>query len=80
MDRIKRHFKNLPSQEQVATLMLKLGMSVHDGGAYCGPVLQSDTAVARAIDVDEDCNLIVIPEGETSPVTLNSGEVRVKLS
>ena len=35
---------------------------------------------ARAIDVDEDCNLIVIPEGETSPVTLNSGEVRVKLS
>ena len=52
MDRIKRHFKNLPSQEQVATLMLKLGMSVHDGGAYCGPVLQSDTAVARAIDVD----------------------------
>ena len=32
--------------------MLKLGMSVHDGGAYCGPVLQSDTAVARAIDVD----------------------------
>lgn len=52
MDRIKHHFQNLPSQEMVAALMLKLGISVKDGNAYCGPVEQSDTAIARAIHVD----------------------------
>lgn len=52
MERIKQHFQNHPSQEQVATLMLSLGISVKDGNAYCGPIVQSDTAVARAIGVD----------------------------
>ena len=52
MDRIKRHFKNLPSQEQVASLMLGLGISVRDGDAYCGPIVQTDTGIARAIGVD----------------------------
>ena len=34
---------------------------------------------ARAIDVDDACNLIVIPDGASGPVTLNSGEVRVRV-
>lgn len=52
MERISKHFQNLPAQEQVAKLLLKQGISVRDGMAYCGNVEQSDTAVARAINVD----------------------------
>lgn len=52
MERISKHFQNLPSQEQVAKLLLKQGISVRDGVAYCGNIEQSDTAVARAIGVD----------------------------
>lgn len=52
MDRIKSHFSLVPKQEQVARLMLKLGIGVRDGDAYCGPIKQTDAAVARALDVD----------------------------
>ena len=52
MDRIKRHFQNLPSQETVARMFLKYGISVRDGSAFCGSIEQSDTALARAIGVD----------------------------
>ena len=52
MDRINRHFYIVPKQEQVARLMLKLGISVRDGDAYCGPIKQTDAAVARALNVD----------------------------
>ena len=34
---------------------------------------------ARAVDVDDACNLLVIPDGETRTVALNSGEVRVRV-
>ncbi len=52
MDRIKRHFSLVPKQEQVAKLMLKMGVSVRDGDAYCGPIKLTDAAIARALDVD----------------------------
>lgn len=52
MDRIKRHFMNLPSQEEVARMLLRQGISVRDGVAYCGNIEQTDTAIARAVGVD----------------------------
>lgn len=52
MDRISYHFSSVPKQEQVARLMLKLGISVKSGDAYCGPIKQADAAVARALDID----------------------------
>ncbi|MCQ2070818.1 MAG: regulator of amino acid metabolism, contains ACT domain protein [archaeon] len=36
----------------VARLMLERGISVRDGKAYCMDIEQSDTAIARAADVD----------------------------
>ncbi len=52
MNRIKRHFQDLPSQEKVARMFLKYGISVRDGSAFSGDIEQSDTALARACDVD----------------------------
>lgn len=52
MDRIKRHFMNLPSQEEVARMLLRQGISVKNGIAYCGTIEQTDTAIARAAGVD----------------------------
>lgn len=52
MERVSKHFQNLPAQEQVAKLLLKQGISVRDGVAYCGNIEQSDTAIARSIGVD----------------------------
>ncbi len=34
---------------------------------------------ALAADVDDACSLVVIPDGQTEPVTLNSGEVRIRM-
>lgn len=52
MERIRKQFQNLPSQEAVATLLLKQGISIRNGKAYCGNIEQSDTAIARAAGVD----------------------------
>lgn len=52
MDRILRMFEKYPSQEAVAVLMLRQGIGVRDGDAYCGDVKQSDAAIARAAGVD----------------------------
>ena len=48
MDRVHQLFEHYPSQEAVAMLMLRQGISVKDGNAYCGDIKQSDAAVARA--------------------------------
>ena len=34
---------------------------------------------AQAVDVDDACSLVVIPDGQTEPVTLSSGEVRIRM-
>ena len=52
MDRIHRLLRQYPSQEKVAMVMLRHGISVKDGKAYCGSIEQSDAAIARAADVD----------------------------
>ena len=48
----------------------------------CTVEVLRDTEVlytARVLDVDDACSLVVIPDGETTPRVLNSGEVRIKL-
>jgi len=52
MERIREAFKRYPSQEKVAVLLLKHGIRIENGLAYCGNIEQSDAAVARAAGVD----------------------------
>jgi len=52
MERISAVFAGLPSQEKVARMMLRLGLSVRNGNAYCGDVEMSDTALGKAAGAD----------------------------
>ena len=52
MDCVKNGFVGLPSQEKVAMLLLRQGISVRNGTAYCNDIEQSDAAIARAAGVD----------------------------
>jgi len=52
MDRILSEFSGFPSQERVATMMLRYGIRVEDGKAYCGDIELSDSSMGRAADVD----------------------------
>ncbi|MCL2786025.1 MAG: regulator of amino acid metabolism, contains ACT domain protein [Methanomassiliicoccaceae archaeon] len=52
MERLSELFSDLPSQEKVANLLLRMGASVRDGKAYCGDVELSDAAVGRAAGTD----------------------------
>ncbi len=69
-------YKKLPSRGYIAEYrrrMLVLGKKVQ--------VLQDQELLyeALALDVNDDCDLVVLPVGSETPLTLNSGEVRVKL-
>jgi uncharacterized protein len=46
------HFRRFPAQERVVRLMIQNGLRIHEGAVYAGDVEISDTAVARAADVD----------------------------
>lgn len=52
MERVNRYFEGFPSQEKVATLLIKYGISVREGRAFCGDIEQSDSAIGRAAGVD----------------------------
>ena len=52
MECVKQGFVGLPSQERVAMLLLKNGIRVEKGIAYCNDIEQSDAAIARAVGVD----------------------------
>jgi hypothetical protein len=52
MERTIAAFKGYPSQEAVATMMLKLGICVKNDSAYCGDIELSDSALGRAAGVD----------------------------
>jgi len=52
MDIVKEGFSNFPSQEKVARLLLKQGIRVDKGIAFCNSIEQSDAAIARAVGVD----------------------------
>lgn len=46
------HFRRFPAQERVVRLMIQLGLRIQGGQVFVGNVEISDTAVARAADVD----------------------------
>ena len=52
MECVKEGFIGLPSQEKVAMLLLRYGIKVEKGTAYCNNIEQSDAAIARAAGVD----------------------------
>ena len=52
MERIHQLFRQYPSQERVAMLLLRHGLRVENGKAYCGEIEQSDVGIARAAGVD----------------------------
>ena len=52
MECVKEGFSGLPSQERVAMLLLRQGIRVEKGVAYCNNIEQSDAAIARAAGVD----------------------------
>ncbi len=52
MDRLDGMFQGFPSQEKVAATLLRYGLRVEDGKAYCGDIEQSDSAIGRASGVD----------------------------
>lgn len=70
MDRVHQLFEHYPSQEAVAMLMLRQGISVKDGNAYCGDIKQSDAAVARAANVDRRVVRSTIERIENTPELL----------
>ncbi|HEY7588018.1 MAG TPA: regulator [Thermoplasmata archaeon] len=50
--RFRSYFKGFPAQEKVAQVMVLCGLRVHEGHVYCGDIKLSDTAMARATNVD----------------------------
>ena len=67
MEKVTAFFEHYPSQEAVAMLLLRLGISVHDGFAYCGDIRQSDVAIARAAHVDRRVVRSTIEKIEQTP-------------
>lgn len=51
-DLLTRYFQRYPAQSRVAQTLLMQGLSVRDDGVYSGDVAISDTALARACEVD----------------------------
>lgn len=70
MDKIHRLFGRYPSQEAVADLLFRHGISVRDGFAYCGNIKQSDAAIARAAGVDRRVVRSTIDRIESVPELL----------
>lgn len=52
MDKVSAFFGGHPAQLKVAKMIMVRGISVVDGKAMCGDIEQSDSAIARAADVD----------------------------
>lgn len=51
-DLLDEYFSRYPAQSRVAKLMLNQGFAVRDGGVWAGEVALTDTALARAANVD----------------------------
>jgi predicted regulator of amino acid metabolism with ACT domain len=51
-DRLAKHFSSYPAQSRVAQLLIDRGFAVRDNDVWAGNVGLTDTAVARAANVD----------------------------
>jgi hypothetical protein len=52
MEKLDKYFGGYPSQNKVARLLFSHGIKVVDGKAFCGEIVQSDSAIGRAAKVD----------------------------
>ena len=52
MSKILEYLKKYPSQRDVVSVMLRYGISVREGKAYCGTIELADSSIARAANVD----------------------------
>ncbi|MBR2394402.1 MAG: hypothetical protein IKA98_02730, partial [Candidatus Methanomethylophilaceae archaeon] len=52
MEILDKVFKGFPSQEKVVSELLRSGIRVIDGTAYCNSIEISDSALGRAAHVD----------------------------
>ncbi len=52
MESIKKEFRGYPSQEKVVAELMRSGIRVIDGIAYCNDIKISDSALGRASGVD----------------------------
>ena len=67
MDISLSEFDGFPSQKNVATVMLKQGLSVNDGKVYCGDITISDSSLGRAAKVDRRVVRATVEKIESSP-------------
>lgn len=49
---IEKSFKRYPSQEKIAKTLINLGLRVEGEKIFCGNIELSDSAIARALEVD----------------------------
>lgn len=64
---LSMHFSKYPSQKKVARLMLKYGLRVAEGKAWCGDVEITDTALGRAAGVDRRVAKATVETIESKP-------------
>lgn len=70
MERTLEEFKGFPSQKAVAVVMLRHGISVKSGSAYCEDIEISDSALGRAAGVDRRVVRSTIEKIESTPSLL----------
>ncbi|MEF8847641.1 MAG: regulator [Candidatus Thermoplasmatota archaeon] len=51
-EKINHYFENYYVQKKIALLLLKYGLKIKNNKVYCGNIEQSNSKLARAIDVD----------------------------
>ncbi|MDR0778902.1 MAG: regulator of amino acid metabolism, contains ACT domain protein [Methanomassiliicoccaceae archaeon] len=68
MERLSEVFIDHPSQGKVADMMLRLGVTVRGGKAYCGTVELSDTAIGRAAGTDRRVARSAIDRVSNDPI------------
>lgn len=66
-DQLTRHFSSYPAQGRVARLLLAHGFAVHEGGVWAGEVALTDTALARAANVDRRVVKSAVETIESTP-------------
>jgi uncharacterized protein len=68
MEKVISNFNGFPSQKSVAMVMLRHGIRVSDGTAYCGNIMISDTALGKAAGVDRRVVRSTIDHIESIPL------------
>jgi len=64
---VSDHFGRFPSQQKVAKLLLRYGLRVENGRAWCGEVEIGDTALGRAAGVDRRVVRAALETIESNP-------------